>query len=49
MVKQMILQRRPVDTGEEIVAALLQMLHHLRVDLWLTCPAPPGAFSSPFF
>src|SRR3984893_4835566 len=27
------LQRRPVDTGEEIVAALLQMLHHRRVDL----------------
>src|SRR5450755_4953579 len=26
-------QRRPVETGEEIVAALLQMLHHLRVDL----------------
>ena len=25
-------QRRPVETGEEIVAALLQMLHHLRVD-----------------
>src|SRR5260370_39817825 len=26
-------QRRPVETGKEIVAALLQMLHHLRVDL----------------
>src|ERR1700720_4007077 len=28
-----LFQRRPVETGEEIVAALLQMLHHLRVDL----------------
>jgi hypothetical protein len=26
-------QRRPVETGEEIVAALLQLLHHFRVDL----------------
>ena len=26
-------QRRPVETGEEIVAALLELLHHLRVDL----------------
>src|SRR5580692_4025120 len=26
-------QRRPVETGKEIVAALFQMLHHLRVDL----------------
>jgi hypothetical protein len=25
-------QRRPIDTREEVVAALLQMLHHLRVD-----------------
>src|SRR5260370_30273548 len=25
-------QRRPVETGEEIVAALLERLHHLRVD-----------------
>ena len=26
-------QRRPVETGEEIAAALLELLHHLRVDL----------------
>src|SRR5271163_4399071 len=26
-------QRRPVETGEEIVAALLELLHHLGVDL----------------
>jgi hypothetical protein len=26
-------QRRPIETGEEIVAALLELLHHLRVDL----------------
>src|ERR1700740_261041 len=25
-------ERRPIETGEQIVAALLELLHHLRVD-----------------